>query len=76
VRLELPRSTPPGAFSATLLDRAGSPLALGVTTSTRADGGVTWAVAELGLAPLAHGDYVLRLTVDGAESVTAIRVVP
>jgi hypothetical protein len=76
VRLELPRATPPSSFTASLHDRAGSPLNVRVTTSTRQDANVTWAVAELALAPLAHGDYVVKLVVDAQESVTAIRVVP
>jgi VWFA-related protein len=76
VRLELPRAAPPRSLTAVLLDRAGSPLNVRVTTATRQEGPVTWAVAELALAPLAHGDYVVKLVVDGQESVTAIRVVP
>jgi hypothetical protein len=76
VRLELPRAAPPTSFTASLHDRAGSPLNVRVTASTRQDGATTWAVAELALAPLAHGDYVVRLVVDGRESMTAIRVVP
>jgi VWFA-related protein len=76
VRLELPRATAPSSFTAALHDRAGSPLNVRVTVSTRQEGAVTWAVAELALAPLAHGDYVVKLIVDGQESVTAIRVVP
>jgi hypothetical protein len=76
LRLELPRATPPMALKAELLDRLGSPLAVKVVTSSRADGPVTWAIADVSLAPLAHGDYVVRVTVDEAESVTGVRVVP
>jgi VWFA-related protein len=76
VRLELPRASPPGTFTAVLLDRAGGPLPLPVATATRTEGSITWATAEVSLAPLAHGDYVIKLTVDGIEAVTAIRVVP
>jgi hypothetical protein len=47
-----------------------------VTTATRDEGGVVWATVDLALAPLAPGDYVIRVEVDGEESVTAIRVVP
>ena len=70
LRVDLPRTTPPGTFTAALLDRAGAPLPLPVTTTTRADGAITWATAEVSLAPLAHGDYVIKLTVDGVEAVT------
>ena len=76
IRLELPRAAPPGRFEAALLDRAGAPLPLAVATSVREDDGQTWAVAEVSLAPLAHGDFLVRLTVDGQESITAFRVVP
>jgi len=76
LRLELPRPAPPSQLAAALLDRTGAPLAVPVQTTTRTAGGVTWAVAELALAPLAHGDYVLRLSVDGHDAVTAIRIVP
>ncbi|MBK5296046.1 MAG: hypothetical protein JJE40_02740, partial [Vicinamibacteria bacterium] len=68
--------TPHGTFTASMLDRAGAPLPLPVTTTTRTDGTITWATAEVSLAPLAHGDYVIKLTVDGVDAVTAIRVVP
>lgn len=76
LRLELPRPAPPSRLAAALLDRTGAPLAVPVETSTRTAGGVSWAVAELALAPLAHGDYVLRVSVDGRDAVTGIRVVP
>ena len=76
VRVELPRTAPPSAFTASLVDRAGGLLPLPVATSTRTDGAITWATAEVGLAPLSQGDYVIKLTVDGVEAVTAIRVVP
>ncbi len=76
LRLELARASPPASVAAVLLDRMGTPIALPLVTSTRADGGITWAAAEMSLAPLAHGDYVIKLTVDGRDAVTAIRVVP
>ena len=76
LRVDLPRTAPPGAFTASMLDRAGAPLPLPVSTTTRTDGTITWLTAEVSLAPLAHGDYVIKLTVDGIDAVTAIRVVP
>ncbi|MBK5295824.1 MAG: VWA domain-containing protein, partial [Vicinamibacteria bacterium] len=54
LRVELPRTTPHGTFTASMLDRAGAPLPLPVTTTTRTDGTITWATAEVSLAPLAH----------------------
>jgi hypothetical protein len=76
LRLEFPRASAPRELKAVLLDRMGSPLAVNVATSSRVEGPVTWAVVEVSLAPLAHGDYAVRVTVDGAEAVTGIRVVP
>ncbi len=76
LRLELARASPPASVAAVLLDRMGTPIALPLVTSTRAEGGITWAAAEMSLAPLAHGDYVIKLTLDGQVSVTGIRVVP
>ena len=76
VRLELPLPAPPSSLTATLLDRAGAPIAVPVATTIRGDDGLTWAVADLAFAPLAHGDYVVKLSVDGKDVITAIRVVP
>jgi VWFA-related protein len=78
-RVALPIDDPAAPVAAALLDRSGS--ALGVPVSARVetiDGG-PWAVGEASLAPLAPGDYVLRVVVgtgDGAAtSLTPIRVV-
>lgn len=78
-RVELPIG--PGAETAAdLLDRDGKALAVPVTTNVRDDNGHRWAVAEVALAPLAAGEYVLRLTVErsGASErlLTPLRVVP
>jgi VWFA-related protein len=80
IRVEVPVPEGVSASGAALLDRAGSQLDLPVTATIRADGGVQWATAELALAPLAPGEYVLRLTLVGLgeprEMLTAIRVTP
>jgi hypothetical protein len=80
IRVEVPVPEGVSASGAALLDRAGSQLDLPVTATIRADGGVQWATAELALAPLAPGEYVLRLTLAGLgeprEMLTAIRVTP
>jgi VWFA-related protein len=80
VRLELPSMDAITATRAELLDRTGKVIPLTVVTATRTDGAMTWATAELALAPLAAGDYALRLTAEAAgrteEVVTGIRVVP
>ena len=49
-------------------------------TAQRTDGTLTWATAEVALAPLAAGDYALRLKTERAgksnEVVTGFRIVP
>lgn len=68
-------------MSARLLDRTGKPLAVPVSVTERseADSGRRWLVAEVGLAPLAAGEYVLALSVERQgerqEVLTAFRVV-
>ena len=51
-----------------------------VIATTRTEAGITWASAELNLAPLAAGDYVLKLKAESAgkteEVVTGFRLVP
>jgi VWFA-related protein len=61
LRVELP--TPfAGVVLARLLDRTGKPLAVPVTASVQDDAdGTRWQVAQLALAPLAPGDYVIEL---------------
>jgi len=54
-------SMAPDAVTAELLDRSGKPLPLPVTASIVDKDFVRWARAELVLAPLAPGDYLLRL---------------
>ena len=80
MRLELFGAAPGTAVTAALLDRTGKTIPLPVASSVRAEGAATWAVADLTLAPLAPGDYVVRMTAGDAGgervSVTAFRVVP
>jgi len=80
VRLELPSADGVAAASAEILDRSGKPVNIPVTTAVRSDGPLTWATAEVSLAPLAAGDYALRLKTERAgrssEVVTGFRVVP
>ena len=83
VRVAVPVA--PGATAATaeLLDQAGRVMAaipVAATLTPPDDGGVGWATAEVSLAPLSAGDYVLRVHVahaDGDQRVlTGLRVVP
>lgn len=80
VRLELPSSESVTATSAEILNRSGKPISIPVATSVRTEGALTWATAEVALAPLAAGDYALRLKTERAgkssEVVTGFRVVP
>ena len=80
VRLELPSSDGVVSTSAEVLDRAGNSMNIPVTTAVRNEGALTWATAEVALAPLAAGDYALRLKTQRAgkssEVVTGFRVVP
>jgi VWFA-related protein len=47
--------------SGALLDRTGRAMELPVTVTTREEGGARWIRVEVALAPLAAGDYVVRL---------------
>jgi hypothetical protein len=80
LRADVLASATGGDVTASLLDRAGGETPVPVVAAIRSEAGQTWATAELALAPLAPADYVLRMTVSGAdgpvEVFTAIRVVP
>ena len=58
----------------------GKPIAVPVRTVVREENGMTWASAEVTLAPLAPGDYLIRLATSAggkAYSVlTSFRMVP
>jgi hypothetical protein len=83
VRVEVPVAPGATAAAAELLDQAGKVMAaIPVTASLTApdDAGIGWATADVSLAPLSAGDYVLRVAVshpDGDQRVlTGVRVVP
>jgi VWFA-related protein len=79
LRVDLPVETtqPPVAD---VLDRTGKVLQVPVKTSVRTENGVTWASAEVTLAPLAAGDYLIRITATAGgkahEVLTSFRMVP
>jgi VWFA-related protein len=79
IRVEVPSISP--AVSARLLDRTGKALAVPLTAAVREDAdGSRWQTAELALAPLAVGDYVIELA-GGAggerkRTLVAFRIVP
>ena len=83
VRVEVPVA--PGAAGATaeLLDQTGKVMAAIPVTAAIVppdDAGIGWATADVSLAPLGAGDYVVRIKVahqDGDQQVlAAVRVVP
>ena len=58
-------------------DRAGNPLNVPVAAARRDDpDGSRWLTAQLALAPLAPGDYVIEIASGDARSIAAFRVVP
>ena len=82
LRLEIPVLGKADAVSAELLDRNGKTMAVPVRSALEPVGadGMSWAVAELVLAPLAPGDYAVRASLERGgerrEIVTAFRIVP
>src|SRR5262249_36788531 len=68
IRAEIP-SPSPGPLSARLLDRTGKPLTIPVTAAVRDDpDGSRWHTAQLALAPLAAGDYIIELKETASSS--------
>lgn len=82
LRVEVPLAAADYAGTARLLTRTGQPMPLVATYSARVDAttNVTFGVADLVLAPLAEGDYVLEVTLTkgGRSEVVAygFRIVP
>jgi VWFA-related protein len=65
------------AVTARLLDRNGNAMSVPVTAMMRDDpDGSRWQSAEVTLAPLAPGDYVMEVTAGTARTLAAFRVVP
>lgn len=80
LRLDLPWR-PDETPAARLLDRTGQDLAIPVATAVRSTGGTSWVSAEIVLAPLAAGDYMVAISSAGPsgderEVWTAFRIVP
>ena len=80
VHIEVEASPESPAWTGALLDRTGTRTAIPVTVGERTDGGSgqRWLTADLALAPLGAGDYIIELTsTGGAErrrTLVAIRV--
>jgi hypothetical protein len=76
IRLEIP-TTAGAAGAARLLDRTGKPLAVPVAAALRDDAdGSRWLTAQLALAPLAPGDYVIEIASGERRMLSAFRIVP
>jgi VWFA-related protein len=82
VRVEVPILGGADGVTAELLDRNGKTIAVPVQSGLQRDeaGALTWGTAELVLAPLAPGDYVIKTSIQRGttreEVVTAFRMVP
>ena len=80
LRVDVTVAGPAPTVSARLLDRKGQPLAVPVATAIRDEAYRRIASAELAVAPLAFGDYLVELTLQrGSRSdkvVVAVRIVP
>ena len=80
LRVDVTVAGPAPAVSARLLDRKGQPLAVPVATEIRDEAYRRTASAELAVAPLALGDYLVELTLQrGSRSdkvLVAVRIVP
>jgi len=76
LRVDVLSSTGDAAV-ARLLDRNGGALAVPVTSTVRNDSdGSRWQSAELVLAPLAPGDYLVELSSGAARTLAPFRVIP
>jgi VWFA-related protein len=74
IRVEVPSLS--GTAVARLLDRTGKPMAVPVAAATRTDAdGARWATAELALAPLAPGDYLIEVSAESTRTLVPFRIV-
>jgi VWFA-related protein len=82
LRLEIPRVAAEAAVTAQLLNRGGAPMALTVGIAERLDESLQlrFVVADLTLAPLAQGEYIVQVAAeqDGKKEEVnyAFRIVP
>jgi VWFA-related protein len=76
VRVEIPGGAATDV-SGRLLDRTGKALNVPVIAAVRDDpDGSRWQTAQLALAPLAPGDYVIEIVNGQTRSISAFRVIP
>ena len=79
VHVEWPAQKPMDNRSARLLNKLGEPLPIEVAVTEKPDGAGFAITADVGLAPLAQGDYVIELTAtagsDKIQKLLAFRIV-
>ena len=76
ISVEVP-TTSTDAGTAQLLNRAGQAMPIPVTAAIRDDAdGSRWRTAQLALAPLAPGDYVVEQSAGVEKTLTAFRILP
>lgn len=76
ISVEAP-TTSADAGTAQLLNRSGQPIAIPIAAAIRDDAdGSRWRTAQLALAPLAPGDYVVEQIAGTEKTLTAFRVLP
>jgi hypothetical protein len=68
LRLEWAAASPPGPRAVRLLNRQGEPLAIGATVSETVREGHPVIAADITLAPLADGDYLVELSAGDGDS--------
>jgi hypothetical protein len=66
IQVRWPATGLPERVEARLLGRDGVPLELAVAAASREENGVRYAIADLNLAPLTAGEYVLEMSADAA----------
>jgi hypothetical protein len=75
VRFEIPSEGETTLSGARLLDRTGTAIEFPITTAARTDpDGQRWLSADLTLASLAAGDYLVELSAGEQKVLTAIRI--
>jgi VWFA-related protein len=78
LRIEWPVLAPVDSHEARLLDRKGQPLAVPIAVAARDNNGSPVVAADVNLAPLSIGEYLIELTAKGGGAVeqklVAIRV--
>ena len=78
--IQMSMSLAPDKVSGELVDRSGKTMAVPVTTTVVERDAVRWVRSELTLAPLAAGDYVIRITTERGpqklQMLAPFRIIP